>query len=129
MEYWGKSARNRLAKVISISREPASTTSGFVTCIKFVSGQTLVDTERILGLKNGELANGAHLLELQELPTADQFELKGYTQTPDGKVWESTSDYPVGRGAPQWRILPSFPLRCRLLATVKPGDRLPQIAA
>jgi hypothetical protein len=125
IEYWRRSPLNRPVKITSLTRPPMFWGEGFVTCYKFVAGRTLEEVERMLGLKVGDLTNGAYFLEFAALPTEDQFELKGYTQCPDGQNWSPTSDYPAGLGAPQWRILPNTFIPSRVAAVVQKGGRIP----
>ena len=123
--YWQQSPLNRPVKITALSRSPMFWAEGFVTCYKFVGGRTLDEAERVLGLRHGELSGGAYFHEFQALPTEDQFELRGYTQTPDGQNWDPSSLYPPGLGAPQWRILPNTLVPSRVAAAVQPGGRLP----
>lgn len=81
--------------------------------------------ESILGLPIGELAAGAYLYELMRLPTSAEFELKGYSQCPDGKPWEAGSKYPPGLGAAQWRVQRNTYIASRLAAIVEPGRKFP----
>lgn len=96
--YWQQSRMNRLVKVTSLSRPLMFWSEGFVTCYKFIAGRTLDEAERILGLKSGELSEGAYLHELLALPNEAQFELKGYSQTPDGETWTAAISYPSRDG-------------------------------
>ncbi len=123
--YWQMNRLNRPVKVTSVSRPPMFWSEGFITCYKFVGGRTLLEAERILGLKPGELAAGAYLHEFLALPKEDQFELKGYSQCPDGQNWTPASDYPAGLGAPQWRIFRDAYIPSRVAAHVLPGGRFP----
>jgi hypothetical protein len=123
--YWRLNHLNRPVKVTSVSRPPMFWGEGFVTCYKFVGGRTLDEAERILGLRVGELGAGAYFHEFLALPNEDQFELKGYSQCPDGQNWTPASDYPAGLGAPQWRILPNTFVQSRVAAVVEPGGRFP----
>ena len=123
--YWARNALNRPVKVTSLARPPMFWAEGFVTCYKFVGGRTLHEAERILGLRAGELAAGAYFHEFLALPSEDQFELKGYSQCPDGQNWTPASAYPAGLGAPQWRILPNTYVPSRVAAVVRPGGRFP----
>ena len=125
LAYWRESHLNRPVKITALARDPQFWAEGFITCYKFVGGRTLAEAEKILGLKSGELAAGAYLHEFLALPTEDQFELKGYTQTPDGRNWTPRSDYPPGLGAPQWRILPNTYIASRVAAAVPRGGRFP----
>lgn len=123
--YWEASPLNRPVKVTAIVRDPMFWTEGFVTCYKFVGGRTLEEAERMLGLPSKELAAGAYFYEFMRLPSADEFELKGYTQCPDGKPWTRDSKYPPGLGAAQWRIKKNTFIASRLAAIVEAGGRFP----
>lgn len=123
--YWEANPLNRPVKVTSIVRDPMFWTGGFVTCYKFVAGRTLEEAERVLGLPAGELASGAYFYEFMRLPAADEFELEGYSQCPDGKPWTPESKYPPGLGAAQWRIKPSTFIASRLAAIVEPRGKFP----
>jgi hypothetical protein len=115
-EYWQAEGWNWPVKVISAARGLALgasagrvvAVSGFVTSEKFVRGRPLDQVERILGLLPGDLKNGAVLLRLNILPLPQQFELRGYTQTPAGEVY-SGGLYPPGLGANQWELKAKIP--------------------
>jgi hypothetical protein len=121
--YWEKEPLNRPVKITSIVRDPMFWTEGFITCYKFICGRTLTDAERILGLPAGSVMAGAYLYEFMRLPSAGEFELRGYSQCPDGKPWEPGSKYPPGLGVPQWRVKPNSYVASRLVAIVEPGAR------
>jgi len=123
--YWKASLLNRPVKVTTIIRDPMFWTEGFVTSYKFVTGRTLAEAEKILGLPQSELAAGAYFYEFMRLPFANEFELKGYSQCPDGKPWTPQSKYPPGLGAAQWRVKPDACIASRLVAIVEPGTRFP----
>jgi hypothetical protein len=123
--YWRESPLNRPVKVTSFSRPPMFWEGGYVTCYKFVGGRSLAEAERILGLKAGELVGGAYLHEFLQLPSEDQFELKGYSQCPGGQNWTPASAFPAGLGAPQWRIKPGAFIPSRLVAAIQTGGRFP----
>lgn len=78
IRYWTDSVLNRPVKLTSLQRPPMFWTEGYVTSYKFVAGRTLSETERILGLKAGELGRGAYFYELARLPTAEEFVSRGY---------------------------------------------------
>jgi hypothetical protein len=82
--------------------------SGYLTSEKFVRGRSLDQVEKILGLVPGELKSGAVVLKLNSVPRPDQFELRGYTQTPAGHVYTG-GDYPPGLGANQWELMEKLP--------------------
>jgi hypothetical protein len=44
--------------------------------------------EAILGLATGYFISGVSVWKFKQLPTPDQFELRGYTQCPDGETFE-----------------------------------------
>ena len=123
--YWELNPLNRPVKVTSLVRDPMFWAEGFVTCYKFIAGRTLAEAERILGLPNGELAAGAYFYEFMVQPTVEQFELKGYSQCPDGQPWTPSSRYPPGLGAAQWRIKSNTFIPSRLAAIVEPGHKFP----
>jgi hypothetical protein len=125
IEYWQKGAMNAPVKVTSASRHPSFWTEGYITCRKFIAGRTLQEAERILGLRPNELANGAYVYEFVRLPKADEFDLRGYTQTPAGQPWHPGSAYPAGLGAAQWEVRKNTYIPSRLIAAVQPGHRLP----
>jgi hypothetical protein len=118
---WESEPLNRPVKITSIVRDPMFWTEGFITSYKFIAGRSLNEAEGILGLKSGDLLAGAYMYEFMRLPTADEFELKGYSQCPDGKNWQPESEYPAGKGAPQWRVKPNTYIASRLAAIVDPG--------
>ena len=123
--YWQQSARNRPVKVTSFSRAPMFWSEGYITCHKFIAGRSLVEAEQILGLRPGELSSGAYLYEFLRLPTADEFDTRGYTQTPDGQPWHAGSAYPAGLGAAQWEIRRNTHVPTRLVAAIQPGQTVP----
>jgi len=118
---WESDPLNRPVKITSIVRDPTFWTEGFITSYKFIVGRSLAEAEQILGLKSSELLAGAYLYEFMRLPAANEFELKGYSQCPDGKNWQPKSEYPAGKGAPQWRVKPNTFIASRLVAIVEPG--------
>ena len=129
VEYWQAEGWNWPVKVMSSARGTALglsagrvvAISGYVTSEKFVRGRPLNDVEQILGLIPGELAQGAILLRLNTLPTADQFELRGYTQTPAGQRYYGGA-YPPGLGANQWELTVRIP--ATVLKVAPTGQRL-----
>lgn len=122
--YWQLDPRNRPVKITSIVRPPMFWSEGYITCHKSISGRSLQEIERILGLLKDELLSGAYLYEFMRLPTVDEFELKGYSQCPDGTTWTPASAYPPGLGAPQWKVKYNSGIPSRLAAIVEPGGVL-----
>lgn len=121
--YWQQGPRNRPVKVTSFARAPTFWSEGYITCYKFVAGRNLHEVEQILGLRPGELAAGAYLYEFLRLPTIDEFDSRGYTQTPGGQPWHAESQYPVGAGAAQWEVRKNSYIPTKLIAAVEPGGK------
>jgi hypothetical protein len=70
---------------------------GCVVSAKFVLGRPLALAERILGLRPGELTQGAVLSRLNRLPQPSEFDLAaGYTNV------AAYAGYPPGLGSNQW---------------------------
>jgi len=98
--------------------------SGYVTQLKFVEGKIPDQLEKRLGLRKGELGNGAIIERLDQIPKEGHFELRSYTQRPDGRAYEPGEKYPPGTGAPQWQIDKNQPIRATMIGEVKPGEVL-----
>jgi hypothetical protein len=56
---------------------------GFVTYEKCVKGRALDYLEQILGYARGRLHMGVHVFSLLRLPTANEFDFRGYSQVAD----------------------------------------------
>ena len=123
--YWQQEPLNRPVKITSLLREPMLWTDGYITCYKFVAGRTLADVERLLGLPASELGGGAYLYEFMRLPAAPEFELRGYSQCPDGNEWKPDSKYPAGLGVPQWQVGRQAYIPSRLAAVIAAGEKVP----
>jgi hypothetical protein len=85
--------------------------SGFFTQAKFILGRTPQQMEHDLGLKPGDLKNGATIYELSQTPNAEQFVPAGYTHMPGGSFYQDGSEYPVGAGAIQFRLDEALPAK------------------
>jgi hypothetical protein len=59
-------------------------TLGYCTHAWLLRGKSLGQLERMLGFRTGRLDEGATILFLQRLPGANDFQLVGYTYSPDG---------------------------------------------
>jgi hypothetical protein len=125
ISYWQQSPLNKPVKLTSFSREPTMWGEGYITCHKFIIGRSLTEAERILGLRPGELSSGAYLYKFLRLPTIEEFDTRGYTQTPGGLPWQEGGAYPVGAGAAQWEIRRNTFIPTRLVAAIEPGQRIP----
>jgi len=111
--YWLEDPRmNWPGKVISAQRGATlGTVAGMVVpvrgCVvsaKFVLGRPLILAEQILGLRPGELNQGAVLLRLNRLPQAPEFDLTpGYTNV------AAYPGYPPGLGSNQWVLTVDIP--------------------
>jgi hypothetical protein len=124
IEVWNEQ-HPTLVKVVSAERGPSTAVGGYITNEKFVLGRTPAEMERILGLTLGELGDGAHVMRLNRLPTSEEFELRGYTNTPAGQTYiEGVSDprYPPGLGAPQWQLKKGVQLPSTTAKFVRLGD-------
>lgn len=125
---WKKGGGDSLVKVAPLGTVPDSRRPiGYCTTLKFVVGRTPAEMERILGLApESKLGAGADIFKVAPLPRADEFEMKGYSQCPDGLPVDPEAGvthplYPPGLGAPQWRLtLPSS--RLTLLGRVPRGE-------
>src|SRR5271166_2098752 len=62
----------------------AYTTKGFVTKALYLRSQPSAELERRLGFAPGRLGRGWWLLFLEDMPTAGDFEFRGYTQMSGG---------------------------------------------
>jgi hypothetical protein len=102
--YWLEDTRmNWPVKVISAKRAQGAGIGSLVAvrgCVvsgKFVLGRSLTVVEQILGLRPGELNQGAVLLRLNRLPYPTEFDLAGgYTNS------AAYPGYPSGLGSNQW---------------------------
>jgi len=131
IEYWNAERWNWPFKVISMERglklglvdgsKRLASVQGYITAEKFIRGRTLQAAERILGLKAGELKDGAVVLKLTSLPASSQFELRGYTNTPGGERYTGGA-YPPGLGASQWELITSLP--ATVIKVVQSGELL-----
>ena len=61
---------------------------GYFTCARAIRFKTPTEMEEILGFAPGSFASGVSVWKFQWLPTADQFELRGYTQLPGGQPFD-----------------------------------------
>jgi hypothetical protein len=122
--YWMQDRLNWPVKVISAARASSMGATpgavrpvrGCVVSAKFVLGRSLHVAEQILGLKPGELANGAALLRLNRLPNPNEFDLAGYTNA------AAYPGYPPGLGSNQWVLTVDIPATVEKLAG--PGQTL-----
>lgn len=115
---------------------------GFFTCARAIRVKTPEQMEAILGLAPGSFASGVSVWKLNYLPTADQFELRGYTQLPGGETFDGIvlrrSDLPrpqyfsptgghldfiPGLGVEQWELRRGLLLPASELERVPAGSK------
>jgi hypothetical protein len=130
MAQWRRGGMETLVKVTPKEIRPApDRVAGYCTSFKFVAGRTPGEMEGILGFAPGtKLALGAEIFLVRPLPTAAQFELRGYSQLPGGvatndPAYRAHPAYPPGLGAPQWELTGYPQSGLRHIATVNPGQR------
>jgi hypothetical protein len=138
---WKKGGGDSLVKVAPLGTVPdPRRPAGICTTLKFVVGRTPAQMEAILGLApDSTFGAGADIFAVAPLPSADEFEMKGYSPSPDGLPVEPEAGvlhplYPPGLGAPQWKVA-APQSRLALLARVPRGEifsfevrRLPPLA-
>ncbi len=95
-----------ITRVLELERQdgshPLQGVGGFFTCMRSVMSKTPEEMEAILGLGPGYFKSGVSIWRFQQLPTPDQFELKGYTQCPDGENFEGTVLRETGAPRPKY---------------------------
>lgn len=129
LEMWREGRGNTLVKVYPKGTLPnALRAVGYCTSLKYVAGRTPDEMEAILGFKSGtKLQNGADVFRVEPLPTVDQFELRGHSQTPagvpqiNGQIVDAR--YPPGLGVPQWELSGYPQSGLKQLASVAPGQK------
>ncbi|WP_156323304.1 hypothetical protein [Bosea sp. AAP35] len=99
--------------------------SGYITLLTHISGMTPRDMELALGLRTGQLAGGADIYRLNNLPSEDGFNVRGYTTLVDGLRLKSDrkSDafgYRPGQGA--WQVELTTAVDATRIATLGPHD-------
>jgi hypothetical protein len=101
----------RLVKVVSARKGPLSTVDGYITLEKYLLGCDCGEMARRLGLPSSSLYEGAYVMRLKRPPAPAEFELRGYTNTPQGKTYKpgGKSDYPPGSAIPQWKLIRAVP--------------------
>ncbi|HEV2474604.1 MAG TPA: hypothetical protein VGS41_18150 [Chthonomonadales bacterium] len=131
IEKWRSSPELWPVKVLSLARtqeleqkqagRKLDSVGGYFTCARAIRSKTPKDMEEILGFQPGTFRSGVSVWKLKSLPRADQFELRGYSQTPAGKEFDGIvirrSDLPrpqylpktgdpyiPGLGVEQWEL-------------------------
>ena len=114
-EVWSLRGPNQIVKVLPAGGTPVSALGGYFTIGRFLLGKTPARIEIALGLRPGDLANGARIYRFARLPELSEYEYELTAAFPGGLAYvaaHSSPDYPAGSAKiPQWRI--------------KPGARIP----
>lgn len=118
IQSWKLEGPDALVKVVPAGASGEAVT-GYVTQLKYIAGRTPAEMEQVLGLKPGMLKDGASITAPTRLPTAAEFNLRGYTQLPGGKPFVPGTEWPPGLGAPQWQLV--APIEGRSLGSIAPG--------
>ena len=115
---------------------------GYFTCLRAVRGRTPEEMADLLGFARDYLCSGVAILKFVRLPEPEEFELKGYSQTPEGKPFDGFVLRKAGQQRPeytdkngnsltfipglaveQWTIRSGLELPTVLLERVMPGLR------
>ena len=110
---WSLRGPTQVVKVVPRPRagaSPQTEVEGYITLGKYLLGKTPQQIERALGLKSGDLANGARVYRFTRLPQITEYTYELTTHHPDGLAYNpahSDPRYPPGsRAIHQWRIKP-----------------------
>lgn len=128
MPMWLKGGGESLVKVTALDTKPdKGRMVGYCTQLKFIAGRTPLEMELNVGLRAGtKLLAGAEIFLVAPLPAPSEFELAGYSHTPEGistRVKPAHPDYPPGLGVPQWNLSRVPQSRLVWLAKVLAGER------
>ncbi len=109
-ENWSLRGPASIVKVMPLGATPANSIDGYITVGKYLVGKTPLQIERVLGLKDKDLENGARIFRFTRLPMAHEYEYELTTLYPGGLAFNpahSDLRYPPGSAKiHQWRILP-----------------------
>lgn len=130
LAHWLQGGLHTLVKVMPRGSVPDPTRMiGYCTTFGAIVGRTPIEMEATVGFApNTKLVHGAEVFLVRPLPRADQFQLRGYSQTPAGVSTGDPSyvphpDYPPGLGVPQWDLDGHAQSALRHLARVDPGQK------
>jgi len=132
IEKWRSGPEFWPVKVLSMSRKielekengkELDAVGGYFTCLRNIRAKTPAEMEDILGLQQGSFSSGVAIWKFKELPKSNQFNLRGYTQTPGGENFDgivirrndrsrpefferdgSPAKYPPGLAVEQWEV-------------------------
>jgi hypothetical protein len=123
---WRTGGMNTLVKVMPMAHRPDPRLMvGACTSFKYIAGRTPEEMGQVVGVRT-KLASGASVYLIRPLPIPDEFDLRGYTQTPGGVATDHEDyrphpEYPPGHGAPEWHLARVSQNRLVHLANVPPG--------
>lgn len=114
--------------LVKVTKSQRESISGYITSITEVSGKTTKQIERALGLKDGQLSEGAFIYRLGRIPRKDEFWPRGYSGLVDGKylredLTKDSDGYRRGQAAWQVTLKDGVSIPAVLLAHVK-GDEI-----
>ncbi len=97
-EKWRSAPELWPAKVLSLARtvelerrqggKKLDRVGGYFTCLRAIRFKTPREMEDLLGFAPGAFSSGVSVWKFKTLPTADEFELRGYTQLPGGDPFD-----------------------------------------
>jgi hypothetical protein len=119
---WGADS---LVKV-RVRGEAQTSVGGYVTHLMSISGRTPRQMEDVLGLRKNQLAAGADVYRLRQLPEKDGFEPRGYSTLVDGLrlkdgLKEDSAGFRPGHGA--WQVTLTKAIEVTRLASLGYDDR------
>jgi hypothetical protein len=151
IERWRSAPTHWPVKVLSISRmleleqqlgRKLNAVGGYFTCVKNICLRTPAEMEDILGFQKGTFGSGVSVWKLNDLPKPEEFELRGYTQTPRGESFDgfvirrsdlqrphylkrdgTIEKFPPGLGVEQWELARDVLLSATELERVPSGAR------
>lgn len=112
IEKWRSAPELWPVKVLSLARTQElerkqggmklAAVGGYFTVARAVRFKTPKEMEDLLGFETGSFRSGVAIWKLGSLPSADQFELRGYTQSPGGENFDGIVIRRVGHPRPQY---------------------------
>jgi preprotein translocase subunit Sss1 len=114
-----------LLKVTDRKGPLRSEVRGYITLLPALVDKTPLQIEIVLGLRAGDLAEGARIYRLLRLPERDEFLPRGYTTLVDGLALPQgaktdAAGYRPGHGA--WQVTLLEPVPVTLIADLKPDQ-------
>ena len=132
-----KGGHETIAKVVRRAADEKTvdgykTIRGYFTRLRFLLGYTPRELDRILGFGATEsLSTGCDIYLAAELPKPDDFEIRGYTNTPNGISRSQLAPgadfdprWPPGAGVVQYELAEGRSLRARHVASIGPTEKI-----